>query len=532
MENTVTIESLIIENAALKAELSETNKKLAWLMEQLTSSRRKLFGVSSEKSVYDCNNEQLEYQMDDPPGLVVTHEEGWKPESRTEAPPRAKPRKSGEMSTRLPPDMPVELVECILPGDELDQYGDKMHAIGKELVRRELKITPAKATIVEIWRTSYASRDDEASGEKVNIIKAPLPPQVIKGAMCTAETVAYIMVLKCVMGVPLYRQWQDWKRKGIPLTRQTMANWVIRCSEDYFEPIYNELHRRFLLHKYAHSDDTTIQVLREPDRSAQSQSRMWLYRTGVEAKNPIVLYDYQQDKRQERPKEFLKGFCGHLTTDGSASYNGLPPNIILTGCFSHVRSKFDDALKCLKSDERRGSLAMVGKKYCNEIFDIERDIKEKTFDERLAIRQEKSAPVLDEFHAWLKKVEPYVAPKSKLGKSVGYALNQWVKLLRYLDDGRIECSNNLAERSIKPFVINRKNFLFAASVAGARATAVVHSLTETAKESGLDPFKYITYILSTAAAGNIRKDAGLLEKLLPENAPEFCREMIPRNDTS
>jgi len=529
MENTIstanepTVESLQIELAAVKAELSESNKKLAWCLEQLSSHRRKLYGVSSEKTAYDNKNVQLTYEMDEPEGLLVVHGQEQEPEIQSIKQQRARPKKRGEMSTRLPADMPVEIIELKIPDDELKEYGEQLHPIGKELVRRELKITPAKATITEIWRMSYSSRESERTDEKVQIIKAPLPPQVIKGSMCAPETVAHIISQKCVMGAPIYRQWQDWRRQGLPLTKQTMINWVIRCSEDYFEPIYDKLHRRLLQNTLLHSDGTSFQVLREPGKSPQSDSCMWQYRTSCDAEYPLVLYDYQPDKTQERPRAFLKGFSGYLTTDGSSSYHNLPENIILTGCFSHLRSYFTDALRCLKESEQAGSHAYTGREYCNQIFDIERDIKDKSFKERYEIRKKKAAPIIEEFHKWLKSVEPYVSTKSKLGKAVGYALNQWKYLIRYLDDGRIECSNNRAERSFRTFVVNRKNFLFAASVAGGRATAVLHSITETAKEMNLEPFKYLTYVLRTAAGANVRDDAELLEKLMPENAPESCR---------
>jgi len=531
MENTIstanepTIESLKIELAAVKAELSEANKKLAWFMEQLSSHRRKLYGVSSEKTEYDNKNVQLTYEMEEPEGLLVVHGQDQEPEIQSVKQQSVRPKKRGEMSTRLPADMPVEIVECVLTDGELENNGDKLHSIGRELVRRELKFTPAKATIVEIYRTSYSSRKSELSDEKVQIIKAPLPPQVIKGSMCTPETAAHIITQKCVMGVPIYRQWQDWRRKGLPLSKQTMTNWVIRISETYFEPIYNEMHRRLLMNTLLHSDGTSFQVLREPGKPPQSESCMWQYRTGCDAEYPMILYDYQPDKRQERPREFLKGFCGYLTTDGSASYHKLSDDILLTGCFFHARSYFTDALRGLKESEQVGSLAFIGREYCNKIFDIERDISDKSFNERYEIRKEKAAPVISEFHTWLKSLEPNVSEKSKIGKAVGYALNQWKYLIRYLDDGRIECSNNRAERSYKTFVINRKNFLFATSVAGGRATAVLHSITETVKEMGLDPFKFLTYVLSTAAGLDIRNDDDLLKTLMPENAPEFCRDM-------
>jgi len=523
----VTMDSLILENAALRAELAEANQKLSWLIEQLSSGRRKQFGVSSEKSVYAGVSVQVGLFPENQTVVQVFDEDH---RSKAESLPshQGRPRKRGEMSTRLPAGLPIETVECVLPDDEQDcaACGGPMHEIGKEVARKELKFIPAIAVVTEFVRYAYGCRNCESSAEEVPIVKASLPPQLIKGSMCAPETVAHIIVQKCVMGLPLYRQEQDWRRKGIPITRQTMANWLIRCSEDYLEPIYDELHRRLLLQKVLHSDDTVLQVLREPGKPAQSDSRMWLYRTSGDAEHPIVLYDYQPDRKQERPRDFLRGFSGYLMTDAYVAYRNMPDEITVVGCFAHVRSRFSDALKCLKDEERLGSLAFVGKKYCNDLFDIEREIRDKPFADRFEIRNKRAAPILNEFLIWLESVRPHISTKSKIGSAVSYALNQWKYLTRYLLDGRIEISNNRGERSIKPFVINRKNFLFATSVAGARAAAVLHSITETAKESKLDPFEYLSFVLRHAAAGSIREDAELLEKLLPENAPTSCRSLI------
>jgi transposase len=522
MKSEVTVDGLLMENAALKAELSEVKQKLSWLTEQLASSRRKLYGATSEKSAYDGSFEQMAFLSDSREQIILRDVP---PESSP--PTKETPRKRGELSTRLPVHLPIETVECTLPESEqkCGICGGALHVIGKELARRELKIIPAKAIIVEYVRNAYACRKCEKTAERVPIVKAQLPPQVIKGGMCAPETVAHIAVQKCVMGSPLYRQEQDWQRNGIRVTRQTMANWLIRCSEDYLEPIYSELHRRLLAHRFLHSDDTVFQVLREPGKPAQSDSRMWLYRTGADAKNPIVLYDYQPDRRQERPREFLRGYRGYLMTDAYAAYHNLPEEIVVVGCFAHVRSRFSDALKCLKEEERPGALAYTGKQYCDRLFDLEREMKNKTCDERFALRNELAVPILDAFHAWLDSIKPHISTKSKIGSAVIYALNQWKYLQRFLLDGHIEISNNRAERSIKPFVINRKNFLFSSSVAGARATAVWHSLSETAKESGLNPFLYLSHVLRSASSADIRNVPHLLDSLLPHNAPDFCRAL-------
>ena len=515
---------LTAENSALRAELTELKSKLDWLVEQISSNRRRMFGSMSERSAYVGGDSQLGLFEDDTPEFVpVAPEE--KPVVTTG---KNRPIKRGELGSRLPDNLPIETIVHELPEEEriCPDCGGSMHSIGKVVVRRDLKIIPAKAVVVEHEQHSYSCRNCEhnSSNEPAPIIKAGLPPQVIKGSLCAPETVAHIAVQKCVMGVPIYRQEADWNRNGIPIKRQTMVSWMIRCNEVYLEPIYDEMHLRLCQHKFLHSDGTVIQVLREPGKKPQSDSCMWVYRTSGEAEHPIILYEYQPDKTQERAKEFLKGFSGYLMTDGSSSYGGLPDGIVLVGCLAHVRSKFFDAVKVIQNEEDRvGSLPFIGKEYCDNLFDIEREAKDKTFEERHTIRNEKAAPILDEFHSWLLSVQPTMAPRSKLGIAVTYALNQWIYLIRYLLDGRIEISNLRCERSIKPFVINRKNFLFSTSVAGAKATAVFHSITETAKESGLNPHEYLSHIFRTAAGTDLRENYDMVISLLPQNAPESCR---------
>jgi len=523
MGNAALIDELRSENTALKMEISalkseyaEMSSRLSWLMEQLSLNRHKMFGASSEKSAYN---------------QVVLFEESYQEVEVINEPisekKSNKPRKKGELSSRLPKDMPVEIIECVLPDDkqECPDCGEPLHSIGSEVVRRGFKVKPASAVITEYKRTAYSCRAcDKSSDDKpVPIIKAELPPQVIKGSICEPETVAHMIVQKCVMGSPLHRQEQEWNRLGIQIQRQTMANWLIRCSEDYLEPIYDELRRKLLLHKFLHSDGTRFQVLREPGKSPQSQSEMWIYRTSGDAKHPIVLYDYQPDKTKERPRAFLEGFYGYLMTDGCPSYHSLPEDIIVVGCFSHCRRYFFDALKTIKEEDRAGSNALIGRQYCDELFRIEREIEVDSFEERFAVRKKKAAPVLNKFYAWLLSVQPDIAPKSATGKAVNYALRQWKYLERYLADGCIEISNNRCERSVKPFVINRKNFLFATSVAGGRAAAVLHSMTETAKDNGLNPFEYLSHIFRTATGINLRDNPDIITALLPENAPKECR---------
>jgi transposase/regulator of replication initiation timing len=226
------------ENSALRADNAEIKSKLDWLVEQLSSNKRKLYGSSSEKSVYDFNGAQVGL-FDEGTTIVPLIETE---ESSGDTPTRNRPKKQGEMGSRLPADLPVEIVECALNEEEQEcpKGHGTMRVIGKELVRRELKIIPAKAVVKEFWRFSYLCNICEKTGDgSAPIVKAELPPQVIKGSMCAPETVAHITVEKCIMGSPLYRQEAAWNRLGIQITRQTMASWLIRCSEDYLEPVYD-----------------------------------------------------------------------------------------------------------------------------------------------------------------------------------------------------------------------------------------------------------------------------------------------------
>ncbi len=302
-----------------------------------------------------------------------------------------------------------------------------------------------------------------------------------------------------------------------------MSNWLIRVAEDWLEPIYDALHEILCTHGVLHADETTLQVLREPGKTAQSKSYMWLYRTSSDAPHPIVLYDYQPDRRSRRPAEFLKNFKGYLHTDGYEGYHSLPDGITIVGCWAHVRRKFDEALKALPERDREGSSALRGKRYCDRLFEFEREFASLTPDERFSKRQELSKPLLDEFFAWAMLLN--ATPKTGIGIAVHYALSQRKYLEHYLLDGRCEISNNRAERSIKPFVIDRKNFLFANTPRGAKASAVMFSLIVTAKENGFNPFEYLVYVFKSAPSMDIRNDINALSLLLPASALHCLRAL-------
>ena len=245
------------------------------------------------------------------------------------------------------------------------------------------------------------------------------------------------------------------------------------------------------------------------------------YRTSGCVEQSIVLYEYQPTKKAEHAETFLRGFNGWLHADGYQGYHKLPGNIRVVGCWAHARRKFDEALQTLPKEMQKDSPAAIGECYCSRLFKLEQAFAELTPEERYEKRLEQEKPVLDALLSWANEMQAKTAPKSALGRAIHYLLEQWPYLTRYLEDGRLELSNNRAERSIKPFVMGRKNWLFANTPGGAQASAVIYSLIETAKENSLDPYRYLLWILQTAPQLSETNKAWA-ESLLPANAPEEC----------
>ena len=393
-----------------------------------------------------------------------------------------------------------------------------MSEIGKEVVRT-LEIIPAQTIVREDIYYIYACQTCNKEDIETPVVKAPREKNIIPGSFATPEAIAHIMTQKFVMGSPLYRQEQELNRSGIHLSRQTMSNWILKAAEDYLVPVYDQLRKELLTRDVLHADETTLQVLHEPGKKPQSDSYMWLYRTGGNTDNPIVLYEYQPSRGAKHPKEFLNSYKGYLHTDGYAGYHDLGEEITVVGCWAHARRKFDEAVKSLPKGKSKGSSASQGLTYCNLLFGIEQEIADKTAEERYEERLKQAKPVLDAMFAWANSRT--AAPKSALGKALHYLKEQWPYLTNYLKDGRLEISNNRAERSIKPFVIDRKNFLFANTPKGATGSAVMFSMIQTAIENGLDPYHYLTWLLKAAKDADLSQE-NTIQALLPWNAPAEC----------
>ena len=512
-------QKLASENAELKLQvekLTEAKEKLETLVryyeEQFRLAQHKKFGASSEKS---GNDDQI--NLFDEAEATADRSV---PEPELVAVEKHYRKRKQLVNDNLPDDISVEIIEHTLPEEDqiCSECGGELHAMGQDK-RRELKIIPAQVKVVEHICNVYACRDCERNSDHTPIVRAEMPEPVIKGSFASPELIAYIINQKYVLGIPLYRQEQEFNRNGILLSRQTMSNWLIRCAEDWFGQIYDRMKEKLLEHDVLHSDDTTVQVLHEPGKTAERQSYMWLYRTSGEAKHQIVLYEYKPDRGKKNVQEFLSGYKGYLMCDGYSGYHDLPGEITVVGCFAHVRRKFHEALKGLPAEAQKDSNADVGMWYCNALFKMERKYAEYTVEKRYEARMKYSLPLAEDFLLWAKSVD--VLPKTLLGKAINYLTEQWVYLKNVYLDGRLELSNNRAERSVKPFVIGRKNWLFSNTVNGAKSSAVIYSITETARENRLRPFEYFVWLLKTIPNTTTCK----IDELLPGSPkiPDYCR---------
>jgi hypothetical protein len=337
------------------------------------------------------------------------------------------------------------------------------------------------------------------------------------------------MCNKYVLALPLHRQEQELERIGIHISRQTMANWMIFSAKKWLSPIYDLLKAELLHSEILHSDDTSLQVVREDGRTASQLSYMWMYHTGRAAPNQVALFDYKQTRENRHPLEFLEGFQGFLHVDAYAGYKKLEERgVTLVECWAHARRKFDEALKALKKDERKNAAANIGLEYCDKLFELERKFDEEKigYEERQHRRILESKPVAEDFFAWVDSLLPYPVSKSTFATALTYASNQRKWLMNFLLDGRLELSNNRAERTIRPFTIGRKNWLFSYCAKGAEASAIIYSIIETAQANGLVPFAYLNYLFESLPNTPLNQ----FYKYLPWNSEpqNLCRIPEPR----
>ena len=483
-------EVAVLENKIQEqqAQIEELKRKLEHMNEVFANAQRTRFGQSSEQKSYVLGKDQLslfneaeeaqDHKAEEPTSdtvLIAAHE-------------RKKKRSQAEMLNQLP----EEEVLLEIPEEQLvcGKCGGKMKPIGKKFLRHEMQIIPKQIKLLAYYAVTYAcdSCEKDTGFAHITSVKPPVP--LMKHSLASASTVAYIMTQKYVDGLPLARQEKIWAREGISLSRATMANWVIQCSQSWLKPLYKHMKQELLTHSVIHADETVVQVLKEEGKPATSESRMWLYASAALLRHQVRIFEYQPDRSGKRPESFLRGFAGCLVTDGYAGYNQVQ-NVTHCGCWAHARRKWREAMP--EGATVKTSKAAVGFQYCNKLFAEERKCAPNHPKYRQEYRQNRELPLLEEYYAWLNTVHPEKG--SKLEEAVRYSLNQKQCLMAYLDHGEVHISNNLAENAIRPFTLGRKNWLFCDTPKGAEASAVVYSLVESAKANGVEPFAYLQHVL-------------------------------------
>ncbi len=431
--------------------------------------------------------------------------------------PDDKPKKGNTIRGKrkpLPPELPRVRQEFDLSEEDkiCKIHNQPLIKIGEDIVEK-LEIIPAKVQVVQQVTFKYKSPCCEK-----NFYSATKDPDPIPKSFASPSLLAYIATAKFVDGLPLYRQERIFERFSIDLNRTTAARWMIKMGE-LVQPLINLMHEDLMDSPVIHGDETEVQVLKEPDRAAESKSYMWCL--ARQSDQPIILFRYYTNRSKKAVEDLLAEFKGVLICDGYKAYNCLliMTCCILAGCLAHVRRKFWQAEKIAKKEAKKGTEITASKAiaFIKKIYAIESEVKGKPPDEILKIRELKSAPILDEFLTWLKKTETAILPSSPTGKAIQYALGQWEKLTYFTKNGLVAVDNNFMEAHIRPFVIGRNAWMFCDTPKGADASANLYSLVESAKANGVDPHDYLCLIFKELPRSPTLSE---LEKLLPHRVKE------------
>ena len=493
------------EKDKLEIEIECLKKDNHIYLEALILSKHKIFGKSSEHTVDEgqqsfFNEAETEYA-----------EKAEEPVSKTV---KGYTRKSPKTKRdELIKNIETEIITCTIPEEEqiCPRCGSQMKVIGKKYVREEVELIPAKLVVKKYYSNTYSCKKCEKKNMPV-FLHGLVPAPVLPHSLASASTVAWVIYQKYVNSVPLYRQEKDWERLGYSLSRTTMANWVIRCSEDYFSRFVARLKEEMLKEEVLHCDETYVKVLREKDVSDNIKQYMWVYRTGKHSERQIVIYDYNKSRSGDVAKKFLGDFSGYLHTDGYAGYNKLT-KVKHCNCWAHLRRKFHEAIVV----DSENSIAGTGRDFCDKLFAIEAELDSLTSEERYNKRLTQEKEVFEAFWSWAEKIAPTVLPKTQLGKAFEYAFKRREYLGNYFENGNCAISNNIAENAIRPFTVGRKNWLFSDTPKGAKASADIYSIVETAKANGLDVFKYFELLLTVLPSMAFLTNPDIIEELLPWN---------------
>ena len=508
---------------ALTKELHASNEKMQLLMEQVILGKQNRFGRSSEKME---DTSQICFREVN--GTIVFFNEAEavcdlnaaEPEDLELKSPK-QPKRKGKKEADLS-GLPVRRIDHYLSAEELEaEFGVRGWKQLPDAISRKYHFVPAKVEVEEHHIGVYASKTDE------HMVKADHPKTLLHGSLVSPSLGAAIINGKYVNAVPLYRLEQEFQRYGLQITRQNMANWCIRLAEEYLSILYDYLHKELYFYHVIQADETPV-LVNHDGRKAGSKSWMWVYRSGhLYQKRQIVLYEYQQTRNASHPREFLKGYDGICVTDGYQVYHTLEKELeelTIAGCWVHCRRRFDEALKLISKSYQKESNAFLLMKQIQAIYREEGKLKDLSSDERLKQRQAVIKPLVDAFFAYLKTIN--VSKKDKFGDAVGYALNQEKYLRVFLTDGDVPMDNNASERAIRGFCVGKKNWQMIDTINGAKSSAIVYSIAETAKANNLKPYEYFEHLLTEIPKHMDDSDRSFLDDLLPwsEKLPDVVRK--------
>ena len=517
-------ETLIQLFLSQQEQLENIGHNLQLVLEQLADLKRHRFGRSSERHESD---EQISFMEVDgkivffnESEAVAAEDDGAEPETV----PRRKPKKKQGKREEDLDGLPVVVIEHSMTEEELAaRFGEGGFKQLPDEVYRRYGFTPAKVEVEEHHVKVYAGKKTD------EIVKAPHPESLLRGSLVSPSLEAAVMNAKYVNAVPLYRQEQEFERYGLHISRQNMANWTIQCADRYLAVLYDYLHEKMYGYHVLQADETPVLVNKD-GRPAGSKSYMWVYRTGrMYTDRQIVLYEYQRTRNASHPREFLKDFSGICVTDGYQVYHTIEnerEDLKIAGCWSHARRRFDEAVKALPKAKQKDSRAYLALTMIQAIYREEKQLKELSAQERQDRRQLSVKPLVEAYFTWVRENLPKVPQKSKTWEGFNYSLGQEKYLKVFLDDGEVPMDNNAAEQSVRGFCIGKKNWVMIDTVAGAKSSAIIYSIAETAKANNLKPYDYFEYLLAELPKHLDETDRGFLDDLLPwsPDLPANCRK--------
>lgn len=505
------------------AKINRQNIQIENMIQALLHARKKLFGPSTEV------NKQVDGQLSFFESVQELAKELKLSREKITVPAHKRtPRQPGIRKEMLA-GLPVHVEEYTIPAEDTCHVcGAKLEIVGKRVVRTEVEFQPAKLIVnqivQQIGKCTVCGKEGSPN-EKSHFQKAAVPVSPLPHSICTPSLIAQIMYQKFALGLPLARQEKDWYRMGLVLSRNNMAHWIIRCSQEWLNPIYWRIHQELVKCELLHMDETRIQCNKEKGKQASSESFMWVMRSAASETVNASFFYYSRTRSGDVAKELLKEFNGYLITDAYAGYEKVE-NIKRGLCWSHCRRYFVDSIPLdTAGKEIPGSKGAVGREYIDLLFKVESEIKELSPEEKKQKRQEASKPILDVFWSWVNETSGMHTENKKLTEALTYCKNQRKNLETFLEDGRIPISNNLCESTIRPFATARRAWLFADTPDGAFANGVLYTLVESAKANDLDAYEYLKYLLEEMPNNHYLEQPEILERYLPwsEELPERCR---------